>query len=192
MDFLVYIAENLLASNFAGYLLSKGLTNLEEKKLIKEIEEKVTLAFYQSKKSFGDYSEIYYYAKIKDYYKYKRKECKEIPCAKNKVEETYYRFETEKWQVVGPIAPVEYGIRNVSYTTVYLLNNADTMHELKLKNWLEINVYKILREASKSKGISLIKEDSKFTIGNDFVQISDKNNIRFNNEIFNLDELRKI
>lgn len=150
------------------------------------------LAFYQSKKSFGDYSGIYYYAKIKDYYKYKRKECRELPCDKNKEDKDYYRFETDEWQVVGPIAPVEYGTRNVSYTTMYLLNNADTMHELKLKNRLEINVYKILRESSKRKGLSLIKEDSKFKIGSDFVQVSDKSNIRFNNEIIYLDELRKI
>jgi hypothetical protein len=150
------------------------------------------LAFYQSKKSFGDNSGIYYYAKIKDFYKYKRKECKELPCSKNKEDETYYRFETEDWIKVGPIAPVEYGTRNVSYTTMYLLNNADTMHELKLKNRIEINVYKILREASKRKGISLIKEDSKFKIGNDFVYVSDKNNIRFNDKIVSLDDLISI
>lgn len=42
MSFLAYIAGTLIAPNFAGYLLSKGLTNLEEKKLIKKIEEKVT------------------------------------------------------------------------------------------------------------------------------------------------------
>ena len=115
------------------------------------------LAFYQSKKSFGDYSGIYYYAKIKDYHKYKRKECEELPCDKSKEDKDYYRFETEDWVNVGPVAPVEYGTRNVSYTTMYLLNNADTMHELKLKNRLEINVYKILREVSKRKNISLIK-----------------------------------
>lgn len=38
---LGYIAGTLLAPNFAGYLLSKGLTNREEKKLTKEIEVKV-------------------------------------------------------------------------------------------------------------------------------------------------------
>jgi hypothetical protein len=42
MSFLVYIAGTLIAPNFAGYLLSKGLTNREEKKLIKEIEDTVT------------------------------------------------------------------------------------------------------------------------------------------------------
>lgn len=41
MSFLAYIAGTLIAPNLAGYLLSKGLTNREEKKLIKEIEDKV-------------------------------------------------------------------------------------------------------------------------------------------------------
>lgn len=31
MSFLAYIAGTLIAPNFAGYLLSKGLTNREEK-----------------------------------------------------------------------------------------------------------------------------------------------------------------
>ncbi|MFC4410069.1 hypothetical protein ACFOZY_06410 [Chungangia koreensis] len=42
MSFLAYIAGTLIAPNVAGYLLSKGLTNREEKKLIKEIKETVT------------------------------------------------------------------------------------------------------------------------------------------------------
>jgi hypothetical protein len=41
MSFLAYVAGTLIAPNFAGYLLSKGLTNLAEKKLIKEIKETV-------------------------------------------------------------------------------------------------------------------------------------------------------
>lgn len=42
MSFLGYIAGSLIAPNFAGYLISKGLANREEKKLIQEIEEKVS------------------------------------------------------------------------------------------------------------------------------------------------------
>jgi hypothetical protein len=42
MSFLAYIAGSLIAPNFAGYLLSRGLTNREEKKLVKEIECTVT------------------------------------------------------------------------------------------------------------------------------------------------------
>jgi hypothetical protein len=37
------------------------------------------IAFYQSKKSFGDSAGIYYYGKIKEIKRYKRKECVEIP-----------------------------------------------------------------------------------------------------------------
>jgi hypothetical protein len=42
MSFLAYIAGTLIVPNFTGYLLSKGLTNREEKKLIKEIQDTVT------------------------------------------------------------------------------------------------------------------------------------------------------
>lgn len=42
MSILAYIAGTLIAPNFAGYLLSKGLTNRDEKRLIKDIEDTVT------------------------------------------------------------------------------------------------------------------------------------------------------
>jgi len=35
MSFLGYIAGSLVAPNFAGYLISKGLTNREEKEFLK-------------------------------------------------------------------------------------------------------------------------------------------------------------
>ncbi|MCM3609650.1 hypothetical protein M4S82_00210 [Planococcus sp. MERTA32b] len=41
MSFLAYIAGTLIAPNIAGYILLRGLTSKEEKKLIKEIEDKV-------------------------------------------------------------------------------------------------------------------------------------------------------
>ncbi len=39
LDALGYIAGSLLAPSLAGYLLSRKLTNKEEKKLVKEIEK---------------------------------------------------------------------------------------------------------------------------------------------------------
>lgn len=42
MSILGYISGTLIAPNFAGYLISKGLTNREEKKLIQEVKEKVS------------------------------------------------------------------------------------------------------------------------------------------------------
>ena len=42
MNFLGYIAGTLIAPNLAGYLISKGLTNREEKRLSQEIEEKIS------------------------------------------------------------------------------------------------------------------------------------------------------
>ena len=42
MSILAYIAGTLIVPNIAGYLLSKGLTNRDEKRLIKDIEDTVT------------------------------------------------------------------------------------------------------------------------------------------------------
>lgn len=43
MSFLAYIAGTLIAPNFEGYLLSKGLTSHEEKKLNQEIEKNIRI-----------------------------------------------------------------------------------------------------------------------------------------------------
>jgi len=42
MSILGYISGGLIAPSFAGYLISKGIADREEKKLIQEIEEKAT------------------------------------------------------------------------------------------------------------------------------------------------------
>lgn len=41
MSFLGYVATGLLSPNLAGYLISKGLADREEKKLVKDIEAKI-------------------------------------------------------------------------------------------------------------------------------------------------------
>lgn len=50
MSFLAYITGTLIAPNFAGYLLSKGLTNKKEKNLIQEIED----VFTEFNRNFDD------------------------------------------------------------------------------------------------------------------------------------------
>lgn len=42
MSLLGYITESLIAPSYVGYLISKGLTNREEKMLIQEIVEKIS------------------------------------------------------------------------------------------------------------------------------------------------------
>lgn len=54
------------------------------------------------------------------------------------------------------------------------------------------NIYEIIIEVSKIRDIHLAKDDSKLKIGNSFVQVSYKNNIRFNSKVIRLDRLRKM
>ena len=142
------------------------------------------LAFYQSKKSFKDDSGIYYCAKIKDIYEYKRGNCLELKCSnKSKIDDTYIRFNLEKFEKVGPIDIVEYGTVTFNYTTMYLLKNAETMHELYLNNRKEIEVYKILKNFSKKNNLILKKEKGGFTIGENYVRVINNKIIKLNDEI---------
>ena len=141
------------------------------------------LAFYQPKKNFKNSSGINYFAKIKDIYEYKRGDCLELKSNDNNFNETYIRINVDEFKQIGPIKSVEYGPLTVNYTTIYLLNNADTMHELYLTNRREIEVYKVLKKFSIDKGLSLKKEKNSFRIGEDYVRIVDNNIIKFNDEI---------
>ncbi|MGL5330123.1 MAG: nuclease domain-containing protein, partial [Peptostreptococcaceae bacterium] len=147
------------------------------------------LAFYQPKSTFGDDSGIYYFAKIKDFYRYKRSECKEIRCGEAKSNNEYIRFELDEFESIGPILSGDIAPIVVNYTTMYLLKNARHMHELYLKNRKEIEVYKILRYISDSKGIKLKRDKSGFYIGTDKVSVYDKGEIRLNNEVCSLNDL---
>ena len=144
------------------------------------------LAFYQpidksnSSNKFNNDFGIEYYAKIKDYYEYERGSCKELKCDNGKENDIYLRFELDELKKVGPIHRVEYGIRTLNYTTLYLLKTATTMHELYLSSRREIDVYKILKKISKDKNINLRKENDGFYIGSDFVKVLDNGDIKLN------------
>ena len=144
------------------------------------------LAFYQpidksnSSNKFNNDFGIEYYAKIKDYYEYERGSCKELKCTHGKENDIYLRFELDELKKVGPIHRVEYGIRTLNYTTLYLLKTATTMHELYLSSRREIDVYKILKKISKDKNINLRKENDGFYIGSDFVKVLDNGDIKLN------------
>ena len=116
--------------------------------------------------------------KIKDYYEYERGSCKELKCDNGKENDIYLRFELDELKKVGPIHRVEYGIRTLNYTTLYLLKTATTMHELYLSSRREIDVYKILKKISKDKNINLRKENDGFYIGSDFVKVLDNGDIK--------------
>lgn len=74
----------------------------------------------------------------------------------------------------------------ITYTTMYLLKNAETVHELSFKNSSEIEVYKILKRISKSKGMKVVRFKDYFMLENIineaevFISIIDnKYNIKF-------------
>ena len=73
---------------------------------------------------------------------------------------------------IGPISSVEYGPRIFNYTTMYLLSNASTMHELYLKSRKEVEIYKDLKKISEEKGLKLRKENNGFFIGDEFISIN--------------------
>lgn len=131
------------------------------------------LAFYQPKSKFDGDSGICYFARIKQYYRYKRSECTELKCD-NKGDLEYIRFELDSFEKVGPIKSVKYGTVVINYTTIYLLKNARYVHKLYLKSRKEIDVYKVLRDMSDTKGIRLFKDRDGFCIGSD----KEKNYIR--------------
>lgn len=68
----------------------------------------------------------------------------------------------------------------MTYTTLYLLLNAENMHELKLKSNLEISVYKKLKNLAKEKQWKIRKENDKYIVNNNVVEILDENKIRVN------------
>ena len=141
------------------------------------------IAFYQSKNSFGDISGIYYYAKIKEVRKYKRKDCAEFPVLRGNDEQEYLRFELEEIFSVGPIRTVEYGIEIITYTTLYLLKNAETIHELNFKNRLEIELYKVLKDISGASRTKISRRHEYFLIRDIKIEILNGKKVRIEDEV---------
>ncbi len=150
------------------------------------------LAFYQSKKSFSDEGGIKYFAKIDNIVKYKRGECKELTARRGTENEQYLRFNLDNIQEITHIEPIQSGTQLVSYTTLYLLKNAENMHELKLKSNLEIEVYKKLKEISNSKGYTIRKEYDKYILNKNTIEIIEGKIIRVNGQVSKLRNLEKL
>ena len=147
------------------------------------------LAFYQPKSKFKNESGIYYFAKIKNIYEYKRFECKEIECNLNSSEDTYIRFDLEKFKYINEIKSVEYGPIIFNYTTMYLLKNSTTMHELYMKNRQEIELYKILKKISEVKNLTLKKEKEGFYLHKDYIRVYKRNKTKVNDKIIHINNL---
>lgn len=145
------------------------------------------LAFYQSKKSFGDeVGGIKYFAKINNINKYRRGECSELPTKRSNKDEVYLRFGLDEIQETSPIKPIQAGTRLVSYTTLYLLLNAENMHELKLNSNLEIEVYKVLKYLAKENNYSIRKENNKYLMNGNSVELVEDKRLRVNGKYVNL------
>lgn len=149
------------------------------------------VAFYQSHKAFGENSGIKYYGKIKEIKRYKRSECKEIPWKKGSEEEKYLRIDFEWIKEITKIEPIQYGTQIVTYTTLYLLLNAQNLHELKYKSNLEVLVYKKLKKIADENGYGIKKINDSYVVGDHVVEIIDGRVIRGNGRIVKLNELEK-
>ena len=147
------------------------------------------LAFYQSLRAFGDEGGIKYFAKIKDIIRYKRGECSEIPSRIEDANELYLRFNLGDVEEIGPIMPMQSGTQIVSYTTLFLLQNAENMHELKLKSNFEIEVYKKLKTIAYENKWTIRKEFNKYIMNNNEIEIIEGNTIRINGRIGQLGKL---
>lgn len=169
-----------------------GFYHIPEKSLSKVGLGVEYLAFYQPKNKFGHESGIYHFAKISKVYKYERSKCKELKYIKGKENDMYIRFEFDDLIDVGPIESVEYGPLIINYTTMYLLKNATIMHELYMKNRKEIEIYKILKNISREKNIKLTKKKEGFLLREYIISVDEKENIRLNNEIVNIDKIKNI
>lgn len=149
------------------------------------------LAFYQSKKAFSDNGGIKYFAKIKDIVRYKRGECTELPARKGTENGVYIRINLESLEEVSHIEPIQSGTQLISYTTLYLLKNAQNMHELKFKSNLEIEVYKRLKVIARNKNWTIRKEFNQYLINKNAVEVIEGKVIRVNGNIVSLRGMEK-
>jgi hypothetical protein len=142
---------------------------------------------------FKEEAGIRYYGKIKEWKEYRREECTEIKASVGTEDDIYLRINLEYIKEIDTIVPIQTGTRLVTYTTLYLLKNAENTHELKVGSSLELVVYKVLKKVAKEKGLKIkkidkdkdVKTDKKdkvkeYIIGNVTVEIVDGIMIKVN------------
>jgi hypothetical protein len=161
---------------------------------LKEVRESVEyIAFYQPMTKFKQEAGIRYYGKIKAWKEYRREECTEIKASVGTEDDIYLRINLEYIKEIDNIVPIQTGTRLVTYTTLYLLKNAENTHELKVGSSLELVVYKVLKKIVKKKGLKIKKTDKdkdvktdkkdkvkEYIIGNVTVEIVDGIMIKVN------------
>ena len=171
---------------------------------LKEVRESVEyIAFYQSNLKFEDEGGVRYYGKIKECLEYKRKDCTELKARAGGENDEYIRINLESIREVDNIVPIQTGTRLVTYTTLYLLKNAENTHELKVESSLELVVYKVLKKVAKETGIKIKKIDKdkdvkakdkikEYIIGDVKVEIVDEMVVRVNGISTNVNGLEGI
>lgn len=149
------------------------------------------LAFYKSINNFGNDCGIQDYAIIRNFYEYKRSECKELKCKKGKENEAYLRFEFDDVIKINNIEPIQAkGL--ISYTTLYLLKNASNMNMLNIKSNFEVKVYKKLNDISSNIGEKVKKENDKYYLNNNEIEVLTNNNIRVDGKFIEYKDLEYI
>ncbi|MBK5240334.1 MAG: hypothetical protein JJD95_03870 [Clostridium sp.] len=134
-------------------------------------------------------SGINFYGKIKEVKRYKRCMCSEIPVGRGNEEDEYLRFELEELIQINNIKPVEYGTQLITYTTLYLLENAENIHELKLKNRDEIELYKILKRISKDRGLKLLRKTDCYVLDGRVIEMLLHGDVRVDGRIVRFGKL---
>ncbi len=113
--------------------------------------EYVTL--FQTKNIFNDESGIQYYGQVADIKIVKRSEITELP---KESSELYYRIEVSSWiKLYRKLEINGFSLRRSSYTSFYLLKNADNVCELFIRNCREFRLFRELRRIYNKRTISL-------------------------------------
>ena len=116
------------------------------------------IALYKSKNFFGEDSGITCYGKVKEINVLKRNEITEIPKASD---ELYCRFEIEEWiELSHKIISNGFPLRRPIYTTFYLLNNANTLEELCIKNKEEFRLWMELKRFTKDDVMAKVNKEA--------------------------------
>lgn len=76
----------------------------------------------------------------------------------------------------------------ITYTTLYLLKNAGNIHELKLKNRDEIELYKILKKISKERGLKLLRKRDCYVIDGKDIEMLENRKVRVDGRIVGFGE----
>lgn len=193
-DYIKFKLENVMVANVkdekhCNSYIKGSFYHIPKKSLLNVRTNIEYVAFYQSNKSFNENSGIKYYGKIKDIFEYKRSECREIECRRGAENEEYIRINFQWIKEIPKIEPIQYGTQVVTYTTLYLLLNAQNTHELKYKSNLEVLVYKKIKKIADKHNYSIRKSNNCYHINSRIIQIIEDKVIKVDGRIVKFSEL---